>query len=108
MSLGSSGRLPGMTTTSSTFTGISTVAIPVRDQDRTVALFERLGFRVRFDADVAEGFRWIEVAATDGGTSLAIIASGDYLPTGIDTGIRLVTPVARAAHAELVALGLDV
>ena len=29
-------------------------------------------------------------------------------PTGIDTGIRLVTPDARAAHERLGGLGLDV
>ena len=38
----------------------------------------------------------------------AIIATGDELPTGIDTGIRLVTPDAAAAHAQLIELGLDV
>jgi hypothetical protein len=41
-------------------------------------------------------------------TSIALVASGDDLPTGIDTGIRLVTADARAAHAELLALGLSV
>jgi hypothetical protein len=29
------------------------------------------------------------------------------LPTGIDTGIRLTTPDARAAHASVIELGLD-
>lgn len=91
-----------------TFTGVSTVAIPVSDQDRTVALFEGLGFAVRFDADLGGGFRWIEVGPAGEGTTIAVIATGDELPTGIDTGIRLITPDARAAHAELSALGLDV
>ena len=36
------------------------------------------------------------------------MASGDDLPTGIDTGIRLVAPDAKAAHAELLKLGLPV
>ncbi|MDQ3146855.1 MAG: hypothetical protein M3R01_07965 [Actinomycetota bacterium] len=33
---------------------------------------------------------------------------GDGMPTGVDTGIRLVTPDASAAHADLPALGLSV
>ena len=34
--------------------------------------------------------------------------TGDELPTGINTGIRLLTPDARAAHAALTAKELDV
>ena len=90
------------------FTGLSTVAIPVADQDRTKALFERLGFETRMDADLGDGFRWLELAPPGAVTSIALVAGGESLPTGIDTGIRLVTPDARAAHAGLVALGLPV
>jgi catechol 2,3-dioxygenase-like lactoylglutathione lyase family enzyme len=85
--------------------GLSTVAIPVSDQDRARSLFERLGFELRFDADLGNGFRWIEVAPAGAATSIALVAAGDDLPAGIDTGIRLVAPDARA---ELIALGLDV
>jgi catechol 2,3-dioxygenase-like lactoylglutathione lyase family enzyme len=91
-----------------TFTGLSTVAIPVTDQDRTKALLETLGFETRFDADLGDGFRWVELAPPGAVTSIALVASGDELPTGVDTGIRLVTPDARAARAELLALGLSV
>lgn len=41
-------------------------------------------------------------------TSIALIATGPELPVGIDTGIRLVTPDARAAHEDLLARGLSV
>jgi catechol 2,3-dioxygenase-like lactoylglutathione lyase family enzyme len=97
-----------MTKRTTTFTGLSTVAIPVTDQNRTKALFEGLGFETRFDADLVDGFRWIELATPGAVTSIALVASGDGLPTGVDTGIRLVTPDAGAAHAELLALGLSV
>jgi hypothetical protein len=97
-----------MTNRTKTFTGLSTVAIPVTDQDRTKALLEELGFELRFDADLGDGFRWVELAAPGAETSIALIATGDELPTGVDTGIRLVTPDARAAHAELLARGLEV
>lgn len=95
-------------TTQTTFTGLSTVAIPVTDQDRTKALFERLGFETRFDADLGGGFRWVDLAPPGAATSVALVVAGDGLPTGVDTGIRLVTPDARAAHAELEGLGLPV
>lgn len=91
-----------------TFTHISTVAIPVTDQDRTVELFCRLGLEVQRDADLGGGFRWIEMGAPGAAVTLAVVATGDELPTGIDTGIRFVTPDARAAHVTLTALGLDV
>jgi catechol 2,3-dioxygenase-like lactoylglutathione lyase family enzyme len=97
-----------MTNGNTTFSGISTVAIPVTDQDRTKALLERLGFETRFDADLGDGFRWLELAPPGAVTSIALVASTDDLPIGIDTGIRLVTSDARAAHAELIGLGLSV
>lgn len=95
-------------TNDATFSELRTVAVPVTDQDRTKALFEGLGFEVRFDADLQPGFRWIELAPPGATTSIALVATGDELPTGIDTGIRLVTPDARAAHARLGGLGLSV
>ena len=97
-----------MTTRTATLTGISTVAIAVSDQDATKRLFEDLGFETRYDGDVAVDFRWIDMAPPDGGVGLSIIATTDELPTGIDTGIRFVTPDARAAHARLVELGMRV
>jgi catechol 2,3-dioxygenase-like lactoylglutathione lyase family enzyme len=97
-----------MTNTTTTFTGVSTVAIPVTDQDRAKALYADLGFEERFDADLGDGFRWIEMAPPGAVTSLAVIACGPDLPPGIDTGIRLTTPDARAAHVRLQELGLRV
>jgi catechol 2,3-dioxygenase-like lactoylglutathione lyase family enzyme len=97
-----------MTSETTMFKGLSTVAIPVTDQDRTKGLFETLGFETRFDADLGDGFRWLELAPPGAVTSIALVASGDALPTGVDTGIRLVASDARAAHAELLALGLSV
>ena len=107
MSAPSTDRRSGMAD-APTFTRASTVAIPVTDQDRTKALFEGLGFETRFDADLGGGFRWIEVVPPGAETSIAVVATSDELPTGVDTGIRLVTPDARAAHQRLAGLGLDV
>jgi catechol 2,3-dioxygenase-like lactoylglutathione lyase family enzyme len=90
------------------FTGLHCVAVPVSDQDQSKALFEGMGFTTTMDAHLQPGFRWIELAPAPGGPSLALVATGDQLPAGIDTGIRLNTYDARAAHSALAAKGLDV
>ena len=48
------------------------------------------------------------MAPPGGGTTLSVIAADDTVPPGIDTGIRFVTPDARAARARLLDLGLRV
>src|SRR5215211_3388180 len=97
-----------MTTQIATLTGISTVSIAVSDQDATKRLFEGVGLETRFDADVNVDFRWIDMAPPGGGTTLSVIATTDALPTGVDTGIRFLTPDARAARARLLDMGLRV
>jgi hypothetical protein len=92
-----------------TITTIRTVAIPVADQDRSVAFFlEKLGFEKRMDAEIAEGFRWVEVAPPASEVSVAIVAASAALPAGVDTGIRFVTTNAEAEHASMTAAGVDV
>jgi hypothetical protein len=60
------------------------------------------------DAELQEGFRWVELTVGGSDTTLSLVRAGEDLPTGIDTGIRLATADARAAHATLAELGLDV
>ena len=91
-----------------TFTAVITVAVPVTDQDRTKALLERLGFETRLDAELQVGFRWVELGVAGGATTISLVLAGDELPAGVDTGIRLATPDARAAHATLGEMGLEV
>jgi len=90
------------------FSKLQTVAVPVTDQERSKALFEDLGLRTTFDAELQPGFRWIEVSFPGGDVTLSLVASGDDLPAGIDTGIRLLTPDARGAHEMLRGRGLEV
>jgi hypothetical protein len=89
-----------------TFTSVRSVAVPVTDQDRAKAAFVGLGFAEVFDTELQPGFRWIELAGPGGGAHLALVPAGDDLPVGVDTGIRLVTPDARSAHASVAAAGL--
>jgi catechol 2,3-dioxygenase-like lactoylglutathione lyase family enzyme len=94
---------------STTITTIHTVAIPARDQDRSTAFFvEKLGFEKRMDAELTEGFRWIEVAPPGAAVSVAIVATGPELPVGGDTGIRFVAGDAEADHASMRAQGVEV
>jgi len=91
------------------FTGVHTVAIPVRDQDRALAFYTAtLGLGPRLDAELQPGFRWIEVASPDSPTSLALVLAGAALPAGIDTGVRLATSDAAGDHRALVEAGADV
>ena len=91
-----------------TFSAVITVAVPVSDQDRAKALLERFGFAVRMDAELQEGFRWLELELPGASTTVSLVAAGDELPSGIDTGVRLATTDARAAHDALRAEGLEV
>ena len=90
-----------------TFTGVLTVAVPVTDQDAAKSLFARLGWEVRIDTELQPGFRWIEMGLPAGGTTISLVGAGEELPPGIDTGVRLATTDARAAHAAVRELGLD-
>jgi catechol 2,3-dioxygenase-like lactoylglutathione lyase family enzyme len=98
-----------MSPTSTTLTAIRTVAIPVSDQERSLAWFvDQLGFEPRMDTELREGFRWIEVAPPDSAVSLALVSAGDALPTGVDTGIRFVAGDAEAEHAAMREHGVDI
>jgi catechol 2,3-dioxygenase-like lactoylglutathione lyase family enzyme len=91
------------------FTKLQTVAVPVRDQDRTKALLEDLGLTATMDEELQPGFRWVELAFPDArGATLSLVTAGEQLPTGIDTGIRLLTTDARSAHELLSSKGLEV
>jgi predicted enzyme related to lactoylglutathione lyase len=92
-----------------TITTIRTVAIPASDQDRTTSFFvDTLGFEKRMDAELTEGFRWIEVAPPGSDVSVAIVAASAAVPSGIDTGIRFVTTDADAEHESMAGAGVDV
>src|SRR4051812_16145451 len=43
-----------------TFSALSTVAVPATDQDRSKNLLEQLGFTMKMDTELQSGFRWID------------------------------------------------
>ena len=98
-----------MTETGTTIsvTDVRTVAIPVSDQDRALGFYAAtLGFVPRMDASFGGG-RGVEVAPSGGTTTLALVPPRDGA-TGVDTGVRLTTADATAAHGALRAAGVDV
>ena len=88
---------------------IHAVAIPVSNQEHALAFYAgTLGFEVRRDATFGSGQRWIEVAPPGAETTVALPPAHPGVKPGVDTGIRLATPDASAAHSALDAAGVDV
>jgi catechol 2,3-dioxygenase-like lactoylglutathione lyase family enzyme len=89
---------------------ISTVVIPVSDQDRAIEFYvETLGFEKRVDVPFGNGYRWVEVAPGDEVTTIALAPPPPGTSTGNrETGIGLQTDDIDAYHAELKANGVDV
>ena len=99
-----------VTSTKTRIKKISTVVIPVSDQDRAIEFYvETLGFEKRTDVPFGNGYRWVEVAPGDAVTTIAIAPPPPGTPTGNrETGIGLQTDEIDAYHAELKAMGVDV
>jgi len=88
---------------------IRTVGVPVTDQDRAVAFYtETLGFDVLMDTPLPQfGGRWILVAPAGSSASIALVPASDGNPAGVDTGIRMGSPDAKAAHQHFLDAGVD-
>jgi lactoylglutathione lyase len=87
---------------------VRTVGVPVTDQDRALIFYVgTLGFDKRLDVPIGEGKRWIVVGAPHGTATIALVASGEGVPAGVETGIRLISHDADTDHAALRAAGVD-
>ena len=92
-----------------TITGLHTVGMPVTDQDRRPGLLR--GARVRDAPRRADGAgRTVDRGGASRRTAvtLALELAHAGRPAGVETGIRLTTADADAAHAALRARGVDV
>jgi catechol 2,3-dioxygenase-like lactoylglutathione lyase family enzyme len=89
---------------------VVTVGVPRSDQDRAVEFYVGvLGMEKRLDVPTPGGGRWIVVGPPGKtGTTLALVAAHDGVPAGVETGIRLATPDADAAHGALPSRGVEV
>jgi len=89
-------------------TGVRTIGVPVRDQDKALEFYTTvLGFSKRLDVLTPGGTRWIEIGPACGGPSIALVQEHDLVLAGIETGIRLTTADAEADHAAMLAHGVD-
>ncbi len=87
---------------------VGTVGVPVTDQDRALEFYVgTLGLNKTLEAPFGGGLRWIEVAPAGAPTTIALAPTPEGKPVGVDTGIRLFTADADAAHAHLTGLGVD-
>jgi catechol 2,3-dioxygenase-like lactoylglutathione lyase family enzyme len=90
-------------------TQVSTVIVPVTDQDRAIEFYtEKLGFEKRTDIPFGEGERWVEVAPPDADTTLALMPPREGESAGIQTRVALRSTDIDADHADLLARGVDV
>jgi lactoylglutathione lyase len=89
---------------------IATIGIPVTDQDRALDFYtDTLGMQKQLDVPLPQlGGRWITIAPPGGATTIALILADEGVPAGVETGIRLATPDAAAAHQRLRDCGVDV
>jgi lactoylglutathione lyase len=88
-------------------TGVRTIGIPVRDQDRALQFYSTvLGLEKSLDAPFGSGRRWIELRAPGSDTTLALVPATAEVPAAVETGIRLSTADAGAMHARLLAHGV--
>ena len=89
---------------------LGVVIIPVTDQERAYAFYtDVLGFEKRMEADMGNGYKWLEVGPAGGETTIAIVlpAPGGSAG-GRETGISLFTDDIEATHADLKEKGVDV
>ena len=99
-----------MINTKSRVDKVSTVVIPVAEQDAAIDFYvEKLGFEKRVDVPFGNGYRWVELAPGDAETTIAVAPPPEGKPTGNrETGISLYTEDIDGYHAELQAAGVDV
>ena len=81
-------------------TQVGTVIVPVSDQDQALDFYlGTLGFEKRLDAPFGEGGRWVEVAPRGATTTIALVASSEEDPIGVE--ISFDTENADADHTSL-------
>jgi catechol 2,3-dioxygenase-like lactoylglutathione lyase family enzyme len=99
-----------MSSTKSRVAKVATVIIPVADQDQQIQFYtEKLGLEKRVDTPFGDKYRWVEVAAGDSETTIALAPPPPNGSAGNrETGISLYTDDIDAYHAELKDKGVDV
>jgi catechol 2,3-dioxygenase-like lactoylglutathione lyase family enzyme len=96
-----------MSATTTHITGIRTVSIPVDDQGAALRFYrDTLGCTVLRDNPTPNGGRWIELAPGRDNVIVTLEPATPAVTRGA-IGIRFTTDDAEAAHAALLAAGVD-
>jgi catechol 2,3-dioxygenase-like lactoylglutathione lyase family enzyme len=99
-----------MNTHTVTIRSIASIVIPVTDQDVALAFYrDKLGLGLRANFALGPDVRWIEVAPSGSGTTIALAAprGGMWRNVGGDTNINLACDDVTATHRRLRELGVD-
>ena len=99
-----------MDTSQPFISAIATIGVPVTDQDRALRFYtETLGMEKQLDVPLPQlGGRWITIAPPGSATTIALMRAHDGVPAGVETGIRLASRDAAAAHQRLRDRGVHV
>jgi catechol 2,3-dioxygenase-like lactoylglutathione lyase family enzyme len=97
------------TDTGTRISQMSTVLVPVSDQDRAIEFYTaKLGFEKRADTPFGNGDRWVEVAPPGGATTIALMRPQEGEPIGVDTHVAFKSEDLDADHATLGERGVAV
>jgi catechol 2,3-dioxygenase-like lactoylglutathione lyase family enzyme len=97
------------TATGTGLTQVSTVMVPVADQDEAIAFYvDKLGFEKRTDTPFGDGNRWVEVAPPGAATTVALVQPREGEATGIETRVAFASGDIDADHGKLRERGVDV
>ncbi len=97
------------TATSTRITQVSTVMVPVNDQDKALEFYVgKLGFEKRSDTPFGNGDRWVEVAPAGAASTLALVTPRPGESAGIATRVAFASEDIDADYATLKARGVDV
>ncbi len=97
------------TATKTTIGQVSTVMVPVSDQDAAIDFYvEKLGFEKRSDIPFGNGDRWVEVAPAGAATTIALVTPREGESAGIQTRVAFSSQDIDADYASLKARGVDV
>lgn len=97
------------------FMTLEVIPLPVSDIDRARDFYrDKVGFHVDIDEEVMPGMRLVQLTPPGSGCSIALADTfwettpGPTPSPGSYQGLQLVVADIEAAHADLVARGLDV
>jgi len=87
---------------------VGTVVVAVSDQDRALGFYtDVLGCSTVNDFTYETGERWLEVQPAGGGSNLCLVLARPERPTGVETGIVLLSTDVAGDLAALQAAGVD-